>query len=299
MTMTQNEWDTAGERYAHEAEQGGWERLADEDRFSQMATPGDAHREWHLNSGVPMGLPGCPQDACHAEYLSRSEVKRLVRQREINFAHMRGEVGTATISCSHCHGIHLAVGYVRSCSGVSAPQAPTHVPMDWTVPPVPREEPIVQGQYPSRVAESLGTHRPEISAEDAVAKMRAAQERKEAEEAAAKRARYAAWRSIPVYAGGRGYYALEMDGSTHYFKVSRPKEGPHKGKTFVEEQAGDAFHKMGWVRTGQVLDAIAAAPEAAGLLYGQTIGRCYRCHRTLTDAESRAAGIGPDCAKKG
>jgi hypothetical protein len=32
------------------------------------ATPGDAHREWHLNSGIPMGTPGCPQDACHPVY---------------------------------------------------------------------------------------------------------------------------------------------------------------------------------------------------------------------------------------
>jgi hypothetical protein len=30
-----------------------------------MATMADAHREWHLNTGVPMGQPGCPQDACH------------------------------------------------------------------------------------------------------------------------------------------------------------------------------------------------------------------------------------------
>lgn len=29
------------------------------------ATIADAHREWHLNAGVPMGQPGCPQDACH------------------------------------------------------------------------------------------------------------------------------------------------------------------------------------------------------------------------------------------
>lgn len=35
------------------------------ERYVPMATPGDAHREWHLNSGVPMGQPGCPQDACH------------------------------------------------------------------------------------------------------------------------------------------------------------------------------------------------------------------------------------------
>lgn len=30
-----------------------------------MATMSDAHREWHRNTGVPMGTPGCPQDACH------------------------------------------------------------------------------------------------------------------------------------------------------------------------------------------------------------------------------------------
>lgn len=30
-----------------------------------LATMSDAHREWHLNAGVPMGQPGCPQDACH------------------------------------------------------------------------------------------------------------------------------------------------------------------------------------------------------------------------------------------
>ncbi len=38
------------------------------DAWTPMATPGDAHREWHANSGVPMGQPGCPQDACHPHY---------------------------------------------------------------------------------------------------------------------------------------------------------------------------------------------------------------------------------------
>ena len=33
--------------------------------YTPLATMGDAHREWHLNAGVPMGTPGCPQDACH------------------------------------------------------------------------------------------------------------------------------------------------------------------------------------------------------------------------------------------
>jgi hypothetical protein len=36
-----------------------------DDRDGGMATMADAHREWHRNAGVPMGTPGCPQDACH------------------------------------------------------------------------------------------------------------------------------------------------------------------------------------------------------------------------------------------
>lgn len=30
-----------------------------------LATMSQAHAEWHRNTGVPMGTPGCPQDACH------------------------------------------------------------------------------------------------------------------------------------------------------------------------------------------------------------------------------------------
>lgn len=36
-----------------------------QDAWAPLATMSDAHREWHLNAGVPMGTPGCPQDACH------------------------------------------------------------------------------------------------------------------------------------------------------------------------------------------------------------------------------------------
>lgn len=30
-----------------------------------ITTQSEAHAEWHRNAGVPMGTPGCPQDACH------------------------------------------------------------------------------------------------------------------------------------------------------------------------------------------------------------------------------------------
>jgi hypothetical protein len=38
-----------------------------------FATIADAHREWHINAGVPMGLPGCPQDACHVPEFDTDE----------------------------------------------------------------------------------------------------------------------------------------------------------------------------------------------------------------------------------
>jgi len=82
-----------------------------------LATPSDAHRDWHLNTGIPVGLPGCPQDACHTDWLERSEIRALVRQRDINWALMRGEEGDATIACGTCHGVHLSIDAVRNCLG--------------------------------------------------------------------------------------------------------------------------------------------------------------------------------------
>lgn len=39
----------------------------EEERYGRVATEAEAHAEWHRNAGVPMGTPGCPWDACHAE----------------------------------------------------------------------------------------------------------------------------------------------------------------------------------------------------------------------------------------
>lgn len=43
---------------------------------------------------------------------------------------------------------------------------------------------------------------------------------------------------------------------------------------------------------------IAADPKSAMLRYGQELGECGHCGRTLTNDESRAAGIGPVCARR-
>lgn len=78
-----------------------------------MATMGEAHREWHQNSGTPMGLPGCPMDACHLEDLDPKTIRRLQRQELINHALMAGEEGDAVIN--HRGHVHLSVAAVRFC----------------------------------------------------------------------------------------------------------------------------------------------------------------------------------------
>jgi hypothetical protein len=95
-----------------------------------------------------------------------------------------------------------------------------------------------------------------------------------------------------------GYYAVADAGSDdiHYFRISRFRDGGIK----VQEQASDELHpvRRGSRRTAILTTIQHVGPDAASVLYGQTIGRCGRCNRTLTDATSRAYGIGPDCRSK-
>jgi hypothetical protein len=103
----------------------------------------------------------------------------------------------------------------------------------------------------------------------------------------------------PVVA--EGFYAVpspnDEEHPLRFYRV-RHGDGRWEGWTFVDVQASDEFHGLSRTASAKVLEAIAADPEA-GPRYGQTIGRCWRCRRTLTDEESRRRGIGPDCAAKG
>jgi hypothetical protein len=86
-----------------ELDRDEWEmRQIQDERESVLATPSDAHREWHLNSGFPMGTPGCPQDACHLP------------------DDFHDEPGPGEgIRCAHCKGRHWDVADVRACAGVA------------------------------------------------------------------------------------------------------------------------------------------------------------------------------------
>lgn len=266
------------------------------DAYAPMATMSDAHREWHLNSGVPMGQPGCPQDACHPIEDFEPEPEPTVKCG--NKAAHGGEPGyhhtAAGVKECYASTGRFATGEQVARSSQVATESDRGLGVWHSTGP--RAD---MGHYESQcpgpqycVVMAL----PSVSAQQAAEQMRAAQAEQQRQ---ARNARYAAWRTIPVYgAHQRGYYALWNEDHVDFYRVERPKEGKWAGRTYVKRQASDSFEKMGFEETGRVLDAIAADPQTAGKRYGQQIGRCYRCHRTLTDETSREKGIGPECAKK-
>lgn len=96
-----------------------------------------------------------------------------------------------------------------------------------------------------------------------------------------------------------GRYAVNSEeGVLRFFQVDKPTEGRWAGHTFVKVQAGDDLHNVKGAAKTNILTRIALDPAAASKRYGQEIGSCGVCGRTLTDADSRAAGIGPVCSAK-
>lgn len=98
----------------------------------------------------------------------------------------------------------------------------------------------------------------------------------------------------PEVADGR--YAVEEDGTLKFFRV---KNGRKAGFVFLDVQASDDWHPVrNLARITSILKLIAVDAHAAMVRYGHELGECGRCGKTLTDAASRAAGIGPTCAGK-
>lgn len=101
-----------------------------------------------------------------------------------------------------------------------------------------------------------------------------------------------------------GYYALDTKENAKndiaFYRVDRPDEGKWAGWTFVKRIVGGRVDER--VPKNQVA-SILSRIEGAGISeasarYGQEIGRCGRCNRTLTNDESRQMGIGPECRRK-
>lgn len=100
-------------------------------------------------------------------------------------------------------------------------------------------------------------------------------------------------------------YAILRPGSQDpndlvFLNVSIGKEGTRwEGFVFLKVQASDEEHP---VRNRQAREAYINAIVEQGwkkclLRYGQKIGKCGHCGRTLTNQESREYGIGPVCRR--
>ena len=95
-----------------------------------------------------------------------------------------------------------------------------------------------------------------------------------------------------------GHYGVtSADGSMELYRVDKPDSGRWKGFTFVKREVDGEYEDVRDQKAkSDILTAIAADPRGALVAYGHSTGVCGRCHRTLTDETSVAAGIGPKCA---
>lgn len=102
--------------------------------------------------------------------------------------------------------------------------------------------------------------------------------------------------TAPVAEVADGRYAIEEDGVLKFFKV---KNGRRPGFVFLDIQASDDWHAIrDLTRIRKIVALIAQDAEAALCRYGQELGRCGDCDRTLTDELSRSIGRGPICRNK-
>lgn len=96
-----------------------------------------------------------------------------------------------------------------------------------------------------------------------------------------------------------GRYAVQIEDRLVFFKVDAPTEGRWAGYTFVEQQLSDEFVRVHRAFQRKLLEQLRRDGFAkASMVYGRELGVCGVCSRTLTNEESRAAGIGPVCREK-
>lgn len=97
-----------------------------------------------------------------------------------------------------------------------------------------------------------------------------------------------------------GRYAVDNeDGELRFYKLDKPTEGRWAGYVFLSVMASDERHPIkSFAAKKTIMEKIAEDPQGAMNRYGEEIGACGVCGRTLTNKDSRARGIGPICAAK-
>lgn len=94
-----------------------------------------------------------------------------------------------------------------------------------------------------------------------------------------------------------GRYAVEHNDVLWFVKVDVPTEGKWAGFRFVTRQLSDDYERLNKATQRAILADIAAVgPRECAIRYGHELGHCAVCGRTLTNEDSRNAGIGPKCA---
>lgn len=97
---------------------------------------------------------------------------------------------------------------------------------------------------------------------------------------------------------------VRLSGRFVWTKFRYANEYLDKGDRTVREQSGDTKKLIGKQRINQpvyfgeeedLIKLISDDPTEAMIRYGKEKGACAYCGRSLTDAESRLRGIGPDC----
>lgn len=107
-----------------------------------------------------------------------------------------------------------------------------------------------------------------------------------------------AWRTL-AEATPEGRYALPTgpgQDKPHFYRLSK-----RNGFIKLQEQASDTLYQVELRNYEEILRAIADfGVEKSGRLYGELIGSCRKCGRTLTDENNPylAQGYGPDCGAK-
>lgn len=103
---------------------------------------------------------------------------------------------------------------------------------------------------------------------------------------------------IPV-----GHYAtgsLTGKNDLDFWRVDRPEQGTYAGRTFVKRIVGGKpdLNVSRDTKFAALEAILEIGPRLSAALYGQELGRCSRCNRTLTDEVSRKFGKGPECRAK-
>lgn len=106
----------------------------------------------------------------------------------------------------------------------------------------------------------------------------------------------------------KGRYAVQVpiDGTMtwRFYRVTESRkwtyrDGPEQGNKlrYFKRESSDNLVDVAEVEAAIAAAMINAAPGLAQEAYGKMIGHCGCCGKKLTDPESRARGIGPECLK--